>query len=684
MIEATIPTQKEIAQLTRWAKVAFAARCARRVLPLFQDSWPTARKDYITAVTQAVEIAERSAAASHIAEDNVADRAAQESANRCANAALVVSYAARKENAAAYDAALAALGAARATVYSADRGAKATSRAARVAARAVRAAARAMPTAVRAIRADFVALTKAARNLQWTADTTIPPEFFGPFTLDVIIEEEQEPELPVPILPAQVADELSSTRLRSPSATVQLQLRPQPWFATGDRVPHAEKWELLEKLGQGGFGEVWLARHRQTNEERAVKFCLHAVARHQLTRVARHESNVAEYVHQHMSEPGGCHPNIVPLLECNLTGECPWLMYEYVPGRRSLADVIQELKAQPVADRIARAIPLLRTIATAVGKFHHLPRSIVHRDLTPKNVLMAGDVPRIIDFGIGGASVVVAVANATGGLTELTVRVPTLLRSAGTPPHASREQLRGDEPHPRDDVYALGVMAYQMVTGELGAPGADARDKLEELGVPDGLVKLIVKSVSDPARRPQDAVAWAEALAPLLPDSRAAPVPVTRFVTVPGTWFSRPTSDEGAQWQSIGNSPREITFEPDYRYSLEISKSVTDSELKGLLVLAGVSSFSWLYLTDCTGVTDLAPLAALTHLESLDLRGCAKVSHLAPLAVLTGLAYLNLRSTAVTDLTPLVALQNLKYLSVTDTGVSVIPNELRNRVHIVR
>src|SRR5262249_31570087 len=144
---------------------------------------------------------------------------------------------------------------------------------------------------------------------------------------------------------------LSTTRARPPTGPA----RPQPWFATGDRVPHAEKWKLVEKLGSGGFGEVWLARHRHTNEVRAVKFCLHAVARDQLTRVARHESNVAEYVQQHMSAPGGCHPNIVPLLECNLTGDTPWLMYEYVPGKRSLADVIQELQALPIANRVARA-----------------------------------------------------------------------------------------------------------------------------------------------------------------------------------------------------------------------------------------------------------------------------------------------------------------------------------------
>jgi serine/threonine protein kinase len=89
-------------------------------------------------------------------------------------------------------------------------------------------------------------------------------------------------------------------------------------------------WVLTQKLGKGGFGEVWLARKAGTNEERAVKFCFHPVAREKLTH-ATHESKVARHVEKHMREhlrePKGSHPNIVPLLECNLDGETPWLMY---------------------------------------------------------------------------------------------------------------------------------------------------------------------------------------------------------------------------------------------------------------------------------------------------------------------------------------------------------------------
>ncbi len=279
----------------------------------------------------------------------------------------------------------------------------------------------------------------------------------------------------------------------------------------GDRVPHAEMWVLVEPIGTGGFAQVWLARHRQTNEERAIKFCTHAVARDRLPDVARHESNVALYVQQYTSTAAGSHPNIVPLHECNLKGEMPWLMYAFVPGKRSVADVIEELKALPVTERVTRAIPLLQTIARAVGQFHQLERQIVHRDLTPRNVLMDGNVPRITDFGIGGAAVTAAVVDATGQ-TEFTVRVHTLLRAAGTPPHASPEQLAGEPPHPRDDVFALGVMAYQMLMGELRAPGANARNKMERQNVPPPLIQLIVNSVSDPEDRTQDAAEWAEML----------------------------------------------------------------------------------------------------------------------------------------------------------------------------
>src|SRR5262245_51852742 len=149
-------------------------------------------------------------------------------------------------------------------------------------------------------------------------------------------------------------------------------------LAPGVHVPHSELWILQEKLGQGGFGEVWRAHNQITNEERAVKFCTHPAARN---RLAEHEMKIVRHVLKHLTEHSREHPHIVPLLECNLTGDVPWLMYEYVPGKRTLANVIEEFRAHTVEERIRRAVPLLHAIAGAIGEMHKLEVPIVHRDL---------------------------------------------------------------------------------------------------------------------------------------------------------------------------------------------------------------------------------------------------------------------------------------------------------------
>ena len=297
------------------------------------------------------------------------------------------------------------------------------------------------------------------------------------------------------------------TREQSPEDV--LRITPSiPAFATGDTVPGLSSWLLERKIGGGGFGEVWLTRHAWNVRERprAVKFCTDPAARH---RLVTHEKNVVLRVMKYATD----HPNVVPLLDCNLDGDIPWLMYEFVEGG-TLAGAIKEWRELSLPQRLGKAVRTLHAIASALARFHRFDPPLVHRDMKPHNVLMADKVPRITDFGIGSVVVTPQNDNATGSLTAYAARLPSALHSAGTRIYAPPEQMLGSTPNPRDDVYALGIIAYQMVMADLTAvPGADATLELRDLKVPAELVALIVRSVSiNPDRRPKDATEWEQKL----------------------------------------------------------------------------------------------------------------------------------------------------------------------------
>src|SRR5687767_10674032 len=124
---------------------------------------------------------------------------------------------------------------------------------------------------------------------------------------------------PNPNTQSQSPDDLA--RVLSPGSANPIKLP----LTVGSHVPGLSSWLLERKLGGGGFGEVWLTKHAWDTEQkpRAVKFCTDPDARH---RLVTHERDIVVRV----LKSAGKHPNIVPLLDCNLDGDVPWLMYEFV------------------------------------------------------------------------------------------------------------------------------------------------------------------------------------------------------------------------------------------------------------------------------------------------------------------------------------------------------------------
>jgi formylglycine-generating enzyme required for sulfatase activity/serine/threonine protein kinase len=310
--------------------------------------------------------------------------------------------------------------------------------------------------------------------------------------------------------------------LRGPEDLVPLLPPRPPRFKPGDRLPGAEDWELVEPLGAGGFGEVWLARHATFRATRAaVKFCLEEAARQ---RLLEHEGALVDRVMQQ-----GRHPGIVPLLDAKLDADPPWLKYEYVEGG-DLAGVIQELHAGGPLP-VEAANRLFLRLAEIVAAAHGGKPPVVHDDLKPSNVLVRrgaeGELGLFVtDFGIGGLAADRAARESRRRTRSQQELHTEAVRGAYTPLYASPQQVarrRGEPADLRDDVHALGVIWFQLMTGDLGMLSVppDWREQVQERGLGEKLTDLLASCVSSRAeKRPASAVVLAQDLRAALPSAQ--------------------------------------------------------------------------------------------------------------------------------------------------------------------
>ncbi len=218
----------------------------------------------------------------------------------------------------------------------------------------------------------------------------------------------------------------------------------------------AERYLVLARLGEGGMGRVYLAEHVKMNRQCAVKVMNPSLLNdaESSTRFAREASNAARILH----------PNVAAVFDYGESEKIVYLVMEYVDGE-SLSTIL----ARDGALDPRRAIEIARQIADGLAAAHEL--GIVHRDLKPDNVIVARtrggkEVPKVVDFGIAKA------------ITDS--REDALTRSGlviGTPEYMSPEQLLGDPVDPRADIYSLGCILYQMLTGE-AAFAADSREQM--------------------------------------------------------------------------------------------------------------------------------------------------------------------------------------------------------------
>jgi serine/threonine protein kinase len=200
------------------------------------------------------------------------------------------------------------------------------------------------------------------------------------------------------------------------------------------------------------------------------------------------------------------HPHIVPVLSAGIAEDLPYFVMPFVVGE-SLRNRLLDEKGMPAVE----AVPILRDVAKALGFAHS--QGVVHRDIKPDNVLLAGGSAVVTDFGIAKAISSAALAAPGGTLTQVGT-------SLGTPAYMSPEQAAGDpNAGPSSDFYSFGVMAYEMVAGKtpfhdrathalIMAHIAEPPEPIERLvpSVPPPLAHLIMRCLSkNPVDRPQSA-----------------------------------------------------------------------------------------------------------------------------------------------------------------------------------
>ena len=265
---------------------------------------------------------------------------------------------------------------------------------------------------------------------------------------------------------------------------------------SGRRI--ADRYELLEPVGSGGMATVWRARDLRLGRTVAVKLLRPQYAEddrfvERFESEARHAASLA-------------HPNIAPIHDTGVDGDERYIVMEFVDGA-SLAEVLAEHGRLPPFEAVSLVAAAARGLAVA----HR--RGIVHRDVKPGNLLLGRDGRlRVVDFGIARA------------LT--TARVTATGLVLGSVPYLSPEQTRGEEATASSDLFSLGVVLYELLTGRLpwssDTPAATALARLSETApppskivadLPPGLDAIVARALAaDPADRYPSARAFADAL----------------------------------------------------------------------------------------------------------------------------------------------------------------------------
>ena len=244
----------------------------------------------------------------------------------------------------------------------------------------------------------------------------------------------------------------------------------------GTAVGH---YKIIEKIGAGGMGEVYLAEDTELDRKVALKFLPSHLCQDEdcRTRFKREAQAVAKLKH----------PNLVTIYEVSEFQGRPFFAMEHIEGQ-SLRDLIGDKEL-----RLDKVIDFAIQVCEGLSKAHQV--GITHRDIKPSNIVIDADGrPKLLDFGLA----------AVKGMDKLTKTGSTL----GTTGYMSPEQVRGEETDVRSDLFSLGVVLYEMIAGRLPFKGENEAATLHAIthdapqpaaryrsDIPDGLQAIIDKAL---------------------------------------------------------------------------------------------------------------------------------------------------------------------------------------------
>ncbi len=211
---------------------------------------------------------------------------------------------------------------------------------------------------------------------------------------------------------------------------------------------HLGPYEIISAIGAGGMGEVYRARDKRLNRTVAIKVLPR--------RLSDQPELKARFEREAQTVASLSHPHICPVFDVGQEGDINYLVMEYLEGR-TLADRL-EGGALPLDDALRIAIE----VADALDRAHR--QGIVHRDLKPGNIMLTKSGTKLLDFGLAKLTQTHASSELSSLPTNASITAQgTIL---GTLQYMAPEQLEAREADARTDIFALGVILYEMVTGK--------------------------------------------------------------------------------------------------------------------------------------------------------------------------------------------------------------------------